>query len=132
MPTIAAACYTYSIGRPQRLPEQQSRFQRQLPANDVRACPARSMWSTRCWPRPGLHLILHADHEQNAFDLDRAACGFVRRQPVRVHRRRYRLAVGPAHGGANEAVLKMLMEIGTVENIPKRWRAPRTRATRSG
>ena len=63
-----------------------------------------------------LLFILHADHEQNASTSTVRMVGSTGANP-RVHRRRRRRAVGPPHGGANEAVLKMLGEIGRPENV---------------
>jgi len=57
--------------------------------------------------------LLHADHEQNASTSTYAFAG-LGREPVRLHRSRHRLALGRAHGGANEAALEMLEESGDV------------------
>ena len=64
--------------------------------------------------------ILHADHEQNASTSTVRLAGFIGRKSLRLYRGRALLAFGgPSHGGANEACLNMLREIGTVDRIPE-------------
>jgi citrate synthase len=63
--------------------------------------------------------ILHADHEQNASTSTVRIAGSSGANPFACIAAGIASLWGPAHGGANEAVLKMLMEIGSVENIPK-------------
>ena len=62
--------------------------------------------------------ILHADHEQNA-STRRCARRLGGRHPIRLHSSGHCLPVGAGHGGANEAALNMLHEIGRVERIPE-------------
>jgi len=62
--------------------------------------------------------VLHADHEQNASTSTVRFAGSSGAQPVRLHRRGIASLWAPAHGGANEAVLKMLQEIGDKKRIP--------------
>jgi citrate synthase len=64
-------------------------------------------------------LILHADHEQNASTSTVRLAASSGANPFACIAAGIASLWGPAHGGANEAVLKMLMEIGSVENIPK-------------
>ena len=61
---------------------------------------------------------LHADHEQNAFTSTVRLAGSTGTNPYS-HRRRNCALWGPSHGGANEAVLNMIDEIGSVDNIPE-------------
>ena len=63
--------------------------------------------------------ILHADHEQNASTSTVRLAGSSGANPFACIAAGVACLWGPAHGGANEAALKMLTEIGTVENIPK-------------
>jgi citrate synthase len=119
MPMIAAASYTYSIGRPQRYPDNTLDYASNLlqmmfgaPNRDYVVDPvlARAL---------GVILILHADHEQNASTSTVRLAASSGANPFACIAAGIASLWGPAHGGANEAVLKMLMEIGSVENIPK-------------
>ncbi len=119
MPMIAAASYTYSTGRPQRYPNNRldypSNFLQMmfgLPSQDYEVNPvlARAL---------DVIFILHADHEQNASTSTVRLAASSGANPFACMSAGIASLWGPAHGGANEAVLKMLMEIGSVENIPK-------------
>jgi citrate synthase len=119
MPMIAAASYTYSIGRPQRYPNNKLDYASNLlqmmfgaPNRDYVVDPvlARAL---------DVILILHADHEQNASTSTVRLAASSGANPFACIAAGIASLWGPAHGGANEAVLKMLMEIGSVENIPK-------------
>jgi len=119
MPTIAAASYTYSIGRPQRYPRNDvgyaSNFMQMLfgmPNGDFQIDPvqARAMDAI---------LILHADHEQNASTSTVRMAASSGANPFACIAAGIASLWGPAHGGANEEVVKMLSEIGKPENIPK-------------
>jgi citrate synthase len=119
MPMIAAASYTYSIGRPQRYPinklDYSSNFLQMMfgkPSEEYVVDPvlARAF---------DVILILHADHEQNASTSTVRLAASSGANPFACIAAGIASLWGPAHGGANEAVLKMLHEIGTVENIPK-------------
>lgn len=119
MPTIAAASYTYSIGRPQRYPRNEvdyaSNFMQMLfgmPNREFQIDPvqARAMDAI---------LILHADHEQNASTSTVRMAASSGANPFACIAAGIASLWGPAHGGANEEVVKMLADIGTPENIPK-------------
>ncbi len=119
MPMLAAASYTYSIGRPQRYPNNQLDYAANflqmmfgLPNREYRIDPvlARAF---------DVILILHADHEQNASTSTVRLAASSGANPFACVAAGIASLWGPAHGGANEAVLKMLHEIGSVENIPK-------------
>jgi len=119
MPNIAAASYTYSIGRPQRYPRHdldyasnfmQMMFGRPQYQFEVDPIQARAMDQI---------LILHADHEQNASTSTVRLAASSGANPFACIAAGIASLWGPAHGGANEAVLRMLMDIGTVDNIPK-------------
>ncbi len=116
---LAAASYTYSIGRPQRYPNNRldyaSNFLQMMfgtPAQEYVVDPvlARAL---------DVIFILHADHEQNASTSTVRLAASSGANPFACIAAGIASLWGPAHGGANEAVLKMLMEIGSVENIPK-------------
>ena len=117
MPTIAAACYRYSIGWPIRYPknnlEYTTRFLhmlKEVPSEPLELSPvaARAM---------DLLFILHADHEQNASTSTVRLVGSTGANPYVSVAAGVAALWGPAHGGANEAVLKMLAEIGRPENV---------------
>lgn len=119
MPTIAAASYTYSTGRPQRYPNNNldyaSNFIQMLfglPNSEYVVNPMLARALDRI-------LILHADHEQNASTSTVRLAASSGANPFACVAAGIASLWGPAHGGANEAVLKMLMEIGKPENIPK-------------
>ena len=114
MPMIAAASYTYSTGRPQRYPNNRldypSNFLQMmfgLPSQDYEVNPvlARAL---------DVIFILHADHEQNASPSTVRLAASSGANPFACMSAGIASLWGPAHGGANEAVLKMLMEIGSV------------------
>jgi citrate synthase len=119
MPTIAARAFKYSIGQPFVSPRNEldyaSNFLRQcfaVPAEDYKVNPvlARAM---------DVFFILHADHEQNASTSTVRLAGSSGANPFACISSGIACLWGPAHGGANEAALNMLEEIGHVDNIPE-------------
>ncbi len=119
MPMIAAASYTYFMGRQQRYPKNQldysSNFLQMMfgtPTSEYVVDPvlARAV---------DIILILHADHEQNASTSTVRLAASSGANPFACIAAGIASLWGPAHGGANEAVVRMLQEIGSVENIPK-------------
>jgi citrate synthase len=119
VPTIAAAAYKHSIGEPIMYPQNRLRYS----ANFL-----HMMFATPCEDyKPdllaekalNLLLILHADHEQNASTSTVRLAGSSGANPFACVAAGIASLWGPAHGGANEAVLDMLKEIGSVENVPK-------------
>ncbi len=118
MPTIAAMAYKYSIGQPFVYPRNDlgyaDNFMRMcfsVPAEDYRVNPVLSRALDRI-------LIFHADHEQNASTSTVRLAGSSGANPFACIAAGIACLWGPAHGGANEAALKMLEEIKTPENIP--------------
>ncbi|ATX80525.1 citrate synthase [Mariprofundus aestuarium] len=127
MPTIAAASYTYSIGRPARYPDNrldyasnllQMMFGKPNEAYEVDPVIAKAL---------DLILILHADHEQNASTSTVRMAASSGANPFACIASGIATLWGPAHGGANEAVLNMLEEIGSIENIPNAIRRAKDR-----
>jgi citrate synthase len=119
MPTIAARAFKYSIGQPFVSPRNEfdyaSNFLRMcfaVPAEDYKVNPvmARAM---------DVFMILHADHEQNASTSTVRLAGSSGANPFACISSGIACLWGPAHGGANEAALQMLEEIGTVDKIPE-------------
>ena len=119
VPTIAAAAYKHSVGEPIIYPKNDLRYA----ANFL-----RMMFATPCMDyKPdllaekalNLLLILHADHEQNASTSTVRLAGSSGANPFACIAAGIASLWGPAHGGANEAVLDMLSEIGDVANVPR-------------
>jgi len=118
MPTIAARAYTYNLGRPLRYPEETldyaGNFLQMLfgmPNRRYQVDPVLARALDRI-------LILHADHEQNASTSTVRLAASSGANPFACIAAGIASLWGPAHGGANEAVVAMLQEIGRVENIP--------------
>jgi len=119
MPTIAAMAYKYSIGQPFIYPRNDLDYT----SNFLQMC-----FSVPCEPyivNPVVAraldriFILHADHEQNASTSTVRLAGSSGANPFACIAAGIACLWGPAHGGANEAALTMLQEIGTVDRIPE-------------
>ncbi len=118
VPTLAAMAYKYSIGHPFVYPKNDldytSNFLRMtfaIPCEDYKVNQIVSRALDRIF-------ILHADHEQNASTSTVRLAGSSGANPFACIAAGIASLWGPAHGGANEAVLKMLEEIGSVDRIP--------------
>jgi citrate synthase len=119
VPTIAAMCYKYSIGQPFMPPQNNMEYAENF---------LHMMFATPCEeykPDPVIVkaldriLILHADHEQNASTSTVRLAGSTGANPYACISAGIAALWGPAHGGANEAALNMLHEIGDVSQIGK-------------
>ena len=119
MPTIAAMAYKYSIGHPFIYPRNDLDYT----SNFLQMC-----FAVPCEPyvvNPVLSraldriFILHADHEQNASTSTVRLAGSSGANPFACISAGIACLWGPAHGGANEAALTMLQEIGTVDRVPE-------------
>jgi citrate synthase len=119
LPTIAAAAYKHSLGQPFVYPR-----------NDLSYCAnmLHMFFAVPCEAYKvdpvaaealDLLFILHADHEQNASTSTVRLAGSTGANPYAAISAGVSALWGPAHGGANEAVLQMLEEIGTADQIPK-------------
>jgi citrate synthase len=119
MPTLAAMAYKYSIGQPFIYPKNELDYA----ANFLRMCfavPCEDYKVNKVLARALDRIfILHADHEQNASTSTVRLAGSSGANPFACIAAGIACLWGPAHGGANEAALKMLGEIGDVANIPK-------------
>jgi citrate synthase len=119
MPTLAAMAYKYSIGQPFIYPKNDIDYS----SNYLRMCFAVPCEEYK--PNPVLAramdriFILHADHEQNASTSTVRLAGSSGANPFACIAAGIACLWGPAHGGANEAALKMLAEIGSVSRIPE-------------
>ena len=118
LPTITAMTYKYNTGQPFMYPKNALSYVENFlymmfgtPCEDYRPNPVL----TRAMERI---LILHADHEQNASTSTVRLAGSTGANPFACISAGIASLWGPAHGGANEAVLKMLAEIGEAKNIP--------------
>jgi len=119
MPTIAAMAYKYTIGQPFLYPDNNlsytGNFLRMtfgVPAEPYVVNPVIEKALDRIF-------ILHADHEQNASTSTVRLAGSSGANPFACIAAGIACLWGPAHGGANEAALNMLREIGTVDRIPE-------------
>lgn len=119
MPTIAAMAYKYSIGQPFVYPDNDlsytGNFLRMtfgVPAEEYEVNPAIEKAMDRIF-------ILHADHEQNASTSTVRLAGSSGANPFACIAAGIACLWGPAHGGANEAALNMLHEIGHPDRIPE-------------
>ncbi|NGZ85353.1 citrate synthase [Duganella aceris] len=118
MPTLVAMAYKYSIGQPFMYPRNDlsysANFMRMMFGNPCEEYKVNDVL-VRALDRI---LILHADHEQNASTSTVRLAGSSGANPFACIAAGIACLWGPAHGGANEAALTMLKEIGSVENIP--------------
>jgi citrate synthase len=118
VPTIAAWAYKYSIGQPFMYPRNDLSYAENF-LYMLNAVPAEPYVSNPILSRAmDRIMVLHADHEQNASTSTVRLAGSTGANPFACIAAGIAALWGPAHGGANEAVLKMLGEIGDVKNIP--------------
>jgi len=124
MPVIAAACYRHSIGYPKVYPRSDLGYCENF-FNMMFSLPGQKYIDRDQYIDPltvkalNLLFILHADHEQNASTSTVRLASSTGANPYACIAAGISALWGPAHGGANEAVLNMLTEIGSVDNIPK-------------
>jgi citrate synthase len=119
MPTLAAMAYKYSIGEPVIYPRDELGFAENFlhmlferPGKKFSVSPVIAKAMEKIF-------ILHADHEQNASTSTVRLAGSSGANPFACIGAGIASLWGPAHGGANEEVIEMLQEIGTVERIPE-------------
>jgi citrate synthase len=119
MPTIAAMAYKYSVGQPFIYPRNDLKYAENflhmmfaVPCEEYKVSPTLARAMDRIF-------ILHADHEQNASTSTVRLAGSSGANPFACIAAGIASLWGPAHGGANEAVLKMLQEIGSKNRIPE-------------
>ncbi|WP_426034502.1 citrate synthase [Cypionkella sp. TWP1-2-1b2] len=119
LPTIAAMAYKYSVGQPFVYPKNSLSYSGNflnmcfaVPAEDYHVNPILAKAMDRI-------MMLHADHEQNASTSTVRLAGSSGANPFACIAAGIACLWGPAHGGANQACLEMLREIGTVNRIPE-------------
>ncbi|MCG3878063.1 citrate synthase [Psychrobacter sp. Ps6] len=120
MPTLAAMSYKYSQGEPFMYPRNDFSYAENF-LYMMFATPADVDYKTNDVITRAMDKIftLHADHEQNASTSTVRLAGSTGANPYACIAAGIAALWGPSHGGANEAVLEMLDEIGTVENVPE-------------
>lgn len=119
LPTIAAAAYKHSVGEPIMYPRNNLRYCANF-LHMMFATPCEDYKPTAIAEKAmNLLFILHADHEQNASTSTVRLAGSSGANPFACIAAGIASLWGPAHGGANEAVLDMLLEIGSVENVQR-------------
>ena len=118
MPTLAAMSYKYSLGQPFMYPRNDLSYAENFlymmfgnPAEDYEVNPVIARAMDRIF-------TLHADHEQNASTSTVRLAGSTGANPFACIASGIAALWGPSHGGANEAVLNMLDEIGSLDNVP--------------
>ena len=119
LPTIAAMAYKYAVGQPFVYPKNSLSYSGNflnmcfsVPAEDYVVSPVLEKAMDRI-------MMLHADHEQNASTSTVRLAGSSGANPFACIAAGIACLWGPAHGGANQAALEMLREIGTVDRIPE-------------
>jgi citrate synthase len=119
VPTIATMAYKYSTGQPFMYPRNDLRYSENFlhmmfstPCEEYKVNPVLARAMARIF-------ILHADHEQNASTSTVRTAGSSGANPFACIAAGIASLWGPAHGGANEAVLAMLNEVGSIDRIPE-------------
>jgi citrate synthase len=119
MPTLAAACHRFSVGMPFVYPDNSLSFTENFlsmlwkiaePRYDANPALARAL---------DVLFILHADHEQNCGTTAMRTVGSAHADPYVCTASAAAALYGPRHGGANEAVIHMLTEIGSIDRVPQ-------------
>jgi citrate synthase len=118
MPTLASCCHRFSVGMPFVYPDNNKSFTENF--MNMMFSPDEKY----AFDDPTLHRaldvlwILHADHEQNCSTTAMRVVGSSHADPYTATAAATAALYGPRHGGANEMVIRMLNEIGSVENVP--------------
>jgi citrate synthase len=118
VPTIAAYAYRHSIGRPYVYPDNDLSFTGNFLNMLFKMTELKYKASPVLERALDILFILHADHEQNCSTSAMRAIGSSQADPYSALAGAAAALYGPLHGGANEAVLRMLKEIGSVKNVP--------------
>ena len=118
VPTIAAYAYRHSIGRPYIYPDNDLSFTGNFLNMLFRMTELKYQVNPVLERALDVLFILHADHEQNCSTSAMRGIGSSHVDPYSAMAGAGAALYGPLHGGANEAVLRMLTEIGSVQNIP--------------
>jgi len=118
MPTLAAFAYRHSLGMPYAYPDNDLSYGGNFLNMLFRTTEAKYRPNPTLERALDILFILHADHEQNCSSTAMRGVGSSHVDPYSATAAATAALYGPLHGGANEAVLRMLVEIGSVQNVP--------------
>ena len=118
MPTLAAAAHRFSVGMPFVYPDNSLGYAQNFLSMMWKVAEPRYEADPILARALDVLFILHADHEQNCGTTAMRVAGSSHADPYSATAAATAALYGPRHGGANEAVLKMLTKIGSIENIP--------------
>jgi len=118
MPTLAAACHRFSVGMPFVYPDNSLEFPENFLSMLFKVAEPRYEADPRLSKALDLLFILHADHEQNCGTTAMRVVGSSHADPYSAAAAAAAALYGPRHGGANEAVIRMLTEIGSIDQVP--------------
>jgi len=118
MPTLAAAAHRFSIGMPFVYPDNSLDFAGNFLSMMWKVAEPRFEADPVLARALDILFILHADHEQNCSTTAMRVVGSSHSDPYSATAAAAAALYGPRHGGANEAVIKMLTSIGSIENVP--------------
>jgi citrate synthase len=117
MPTLAAAAHRFSLGMPFNYPDNSLSFPENFLSMMRKVAEPTYEADPRLARAIDVLFILHADHEQNCSTTTMRVVGSSHADPYSATAAACAALYGPLHGGANEAVLKMLTEIGSIDNV---------------
>ncbi|HET7654690.1 MAG TPA: citrate synthase [Acidimicrobiales bacterium] len=117
MPTLAAACHRFSVGQPFVYPDNSLSFTANFLAMMWKIAEPRYDANPALANALDVLFILHADHEQNCGTTAMRTVGSAHADPYSACAAAAAALYGPRHGGANEAVIKMLTGIGSIDNV---------------
>jgi citrate synthase len=118
MPTLAAAAHRFSVGMPFVYPDNSLDFCSNFLSMMWKVAEPRFEANPVLTRALDILFILHADHEQNCSTTAMRVVGSSHADPYSACAAACAALYGPRHGGANEAVIRMLTEIGSIENVP--------------
>ncbi|HUH80598.1 MAG TPA: citrate synthase [Solirubrobacteraceae bacterium] len=118
MPTLAAFAYRHNMGQPYVYPDNELEYAGNFLSMMYKMTELKYEPDPRLARALDVLFILHADHEQNASTSAVRSVGSTQVDPYSAVAAGVAALYGPLHGGANEAALRMLQRIGSVENIP--------------
>ena len=118
MPTLAAAAHRFSVGMPFVYPDNSLAFTANFLSMMWKVAEPRFAANPALAHALDVLFILHADHEQNCSTTAMRTVGSSHADPYSACAAACAALYGPRHGGANEAVIRMLTEIGSLENVP--------------
>ncbi|MGQ0519737.1 MAG: citrate synthase [Actinomycetota bacterium] len=118
MPTLAAAAHRFSVGMPFVYPDNSLSFTANFLSMMWKVAEPRFEANPALARALDVLFILHADHEQNCSTTAMRTVGSAHADPYSACAAAAAALYGPRHGGANEAVIRMLTEIGSLDNVP--------------